>query len=344
MKISYVNKKVIFIVLSVVVLFSFVAVKNQNREYSVTIYDAMDTFSSIRISGGKDAKEAILECEKIIYKYDKMLSPTKPDSQIYKLNNADSEVKVLPEVMDLIYNCKSFYEDTNGKFDITIGALSSLWSDTFLKETIPDDREIKALAEITDYSGLLIDKDNQTIKKASPKQQISLGSVAKGYIADRIYEYLDNKNIKDVTVDLGGNIYVSGKKRNGENQKVGIQDPNDTDNIVGTVSIEEGFVVTSGDYQRGVQIGDVRYHHLLDAKTGYPANNGLRSVTIVSKNGFLADALSTACFLSGLEDGAELSKKYGVDAIFITDDKIYYSKNLESVFDKTSQKYNYEEI
>ncbi|HAL63295.1 MAG TPA: FAD:protein FMN transferase, partial [Clostridiales bacterium] len=123
---------------------------------------------------------------------------------------------------------------------------------------------------------------------------------------------------------------------------IGIQNPKNADSIIGIISAENLAVITSGDYQRYFDLDGIRYHHILDPKTGYPANSGLHSVTVISDNPTLCDALSTAAFVAGIEKGAELLKKYDSMGIFITDDTVYFSKSLENIFKQTDFSYKYE--
>lgn len=288
----------------------------------------MDTISKISVIG-PGAKKTAHECTDIIYKYDKLLSVSNPDSEIYKFNHSDTGIILSEEVFNIITSCESFYKDTDGLFDITVGALSQLWKTALISQKLPDENNIQKVLPLTNYSSLIFDKNNLSVTKTIKNQQISLGASAKGYISDRIAENLKNTSIKGAVIDLGGNIYVCGTKQNGNTWNIGIQDPNNTSLTIGTVSLDEGFVITSGDYQRYMDKDGIRYHHITDPKTGYPAKSDLRSVTVISNNGFTGDSLSTACFLSGLNKGIELLKKYNAMGIFVTNDNnIYYSKEL----------------
>ena len=143
-------------------------------------------------------------------------------------------------------------------------------------------------------------------------------------------------------VNLGGNVYAHGKKSDKSMWKVGIIDPRNSSSLIGSVSVSDKFVVTSGDYERYIEIDGIRYHHIIDAKTGYPADTGLIGVTVISDNGFEADCLSTSCFLVGYEDGVRLSEKYNADVIFVTEDmKVFYPEAIDDIFDKTSTDYEY---
>ena len=329
----------LFIILLMAALLIFIN-NIRTEEYSVSIEGALDTSSSIIIAGTSKTREYLSECEEKIRYYDKMLSYTNENGELYKLNSL-RESEVPEEIFEMVTESGKFYSDTDGKFDITVGELSESWNNALKTGIIPDENDIKNNLLSVDYSTLETNSENNKIKITKENQKITLGAVAKGYIADKISEYLQDKDIEGAMVNLGGNIYVTGRKKNGNLWKIGIMDPKDSSGLTGTLYLTDKFVITSGDYERYAEIDGVRYHHIIDAKTGYPAQNGLHSVTIISENGFEADALSTSCFLMGIEKGIQLAEKYGVEAIFTTDDKIYYSKTLEDIFTDRNENYKY---
>lgn len=340
MKRFKINKYILLLLL--VFALAFLSLwKFQSREYSIYIDDALNTSSRISVYG-KNARQTAEGCREIIRRYDSLLSVSDPNSEIYGFNSSEGMYSFSTEVFSLIAACEPFYIDTNARFDITVGAVSQLWSSSILSSRLPDSAAVASAAALTDYSSLILNKDNHSIVKTINGQQLNLGAVAKGYISDRIAEYLKSSSVNGALADLGGNIYAFGSKNDGSRWKIGIQNPDDSSAIIGTVSIDEGYVITSGDYQRYMLIDGIRYHHIIDAKTGYPAKSGLRSVTIISDNGFIGDALSTACFIAGLEKGTELAKKYSTKAIFITEDnKVIYSKELENVFNPSDNSFIY---
>ncbi len=344
MKIMYTNKKKI---LSAAALLVFIALllfclRFTSRQYTLTVTDAMDTVSAVTVRSGLKSKKIAGKCADIIYRYDKMLSISNPQSEIYRFNHSDSGFTFSKEVYDMLKDCGRLYADTNGKFDVTVGAVSKLWANAFLTNRLPDSQKLLKASELTDFSSLSFDDESLTVTKSIPNRELSVGAVAKGYIADKIADYLKTEKPDGALIDLGGNIYVCGSNNAGKAWGIGIQDPDDSSALIGRISLNEGFVITSGDYQRYMISDGVRYHHILDAKTGYPANNGLRSVTIISDSGFTGDSLSTACFISGLEDGIKLARKYNVGAIFVTGkNEVFYSKELENTFSQKNENYSY---
>lgn len=180
------------------------------------------------------------------------------------------------------------------------------------------------------------------IESAKENKSVNLGGIAKGYITDRIVKKLQNNGVTSALINLGGNTYAVGKKQTGESWKIGIQSPNDESKIIGSISAENIAVVTSGDYQRYAEIDGKRYHHILDPVTGFPSENGVHSVTVICKDATTADALSTAAFVAGVEEGNKLLKEYNAMGIFITDDTVFFSKELENCFVQMDFSYKYE--
>ncbi|MBQ3038572.1 MAG: FAD:protein FMN transferase [Clostridia bacterium] len=328
------KNKLIWLICIVVAV--FLLSQMVKRRADIDVDGALNTVSHITVVDNK-AKSLAKKCAELINEYDGLFSVSDSQSDVYKINNSGDWVSVSPQTIDIISDSSEFFVQSQGRFDLTVGALSDLWN----KGVVPEHEKIENLLSDVDFSFLQIDFKNSKIKRGNHK--ITLGAVAKGYIADRIADYLKEKNAYGAMINLGGNIYAHGTKAKNELWKVGITDPCDTSQLIGAVTVSDKFVVTSGDYERYFEYDGERYHHILDSETGYPAKSGLISTTIISDNGFLADALSTACFILGLEKGAELAHKYNVKIIFVTDDKkIYCSKGIG--FDKKSDAYEYIEI
>lgn len=286
-----------------------------------------DTLISITVYNSDDA-EHLAECFRIAEYYESIFSKTKNGSDIYRINQAEgAPVTVEPETILLIRKALSYSRLSDGSFDITIGALSRLW-DIQSKE-IPDDTSIRdALATIS-YQNIVID-GNQIILQ-NPKTQLDLGGIAKGYIADKIKEYLVAQGVAAGIINLGGNVLAIGEKQDGTAFSLGIQKPfSAAADPLAAVSIRDKAVVTSGIYERYFEKDAVIYHHILDTATGYPVQNNLFSVTIIGENSADADALSTICYSFGLEKGlAFIESRPDTEAIFITDDyEIHATKGI----------------
>ncbi len=343
MKITLKTKLVALILFLLV--FSALLFNQQAEEHTKSVYGALDTVSKITVISKKNAKHYATECKNIINRYDELFSITKPQSDFYKINNSNTTVTVSPDTLDIISACGDFYNTSEKSFDITGGALYKIWSDAIKNEQLPDAATIKHAMVHTGFSELIIDKNNLKITKKTPGQQLNAGAVAKGYITDKINEYLKKTTTSGAIIDLGGNILAFGKKNGKTPWSIGISTPENDGEILLSLSLSDKFIITSGDYQRYFDYGGIRYHHIIDAITGYPAKSGLKSVTIISDNGFTGDALSTVCFLSGLDKGIEIVKSYGVSAVFVTEDnKVFYSGELSDVMKNENPAYSFSQF
>ncbi len=286
-----------------------------NTSVSISIYDSADT--------------ALLdESFQVINKYEKMLSRTDKDSEIYALNEK-GEADVSPETLELLNTGLEYSKKTHGKFTIAIEPLSALWNFSSDTPKVPAEGDIKEAVKHVDYKGIVIDGNHVTLTdKASG---VDLGAVAKGYIADKVKEYLLGKGVKSALINLGGNILLVGSKPTGEDFAVGLQNPfgdrNDYKDIVKTKDVS---IVTSGTYERNFTENGKTYHHILNPSTGYPYDNGLVAVSIISPTSVEGDTLSTSCFVLGLEEGMKLIDSLpDVHAVFVTTDGQYhYSKDF----------------
>jgi len=273
------------------------------RERSQTYTDTLfDTVISVQIFDSVD--EDVLEgCEKLCKKYDSMFSNKIEDSEISRINSAGGNpVEVSKETIKLIKKGIYYSEMSDGVFDITIAPVSNLWD--FKAETplVPSPEAIAEAVSHVNYENIII-RDN-TVKLTDPHAGIDLGAIAKGYIADRIKDYLEEEGVRHAMINLGGNVLAMGSKLDGSDYNIGIQKPFDeTGEPITSVKISDKSVVTSGIYQRYFKADGKIYHHILDPNTGYPCENNLYSVTILTDSSLTADALSTTCFLLGYDRG-----------------------------------------
>lgn len=197
---------------------------------------------------------------------------------------------------------------------------------------MPEDAKIKEAIKLTDYKNAGLKEQKLVLK--IPGMGIELGAIAKGFIADKLKEYLANNGVTSGTVNLGGNVLCIGKKPDGTSFRIGIQQPfADRNEIITAIKAEDISVVSSGIYERYFTQDGKIYHHILDPSTGYPYNNGLEAVTIVSKKSTDGDALSTTCFALGLEKGMEFVESLSdVYAVFITEDgEMHYSEGFKEM-------------
>lgn len=276
---------------------------------------AMDTVVTAKTYGKNTASlnETVIS---IIKQLDSTISRYDENSLVYKLNEEKSLAS--NDISNLISMCSKVSLESDGVFDITVTSLSDLWGIGTENERIPKESEIKKALQNVGYQKIW--SNNGTVSLGE-NQSVDLGAVGKGYACDLVYEYLSKTDIDGAVVSVGGSILAYGKRNAaGDKWRVALKHPREENAFLGTILIESGFVSTSGDYERYFEKDGKRYHHILNAKTGYPADSGLISVTVICKNGALSDALSTACFILGEDSAKELLSKfskYDAKAIFV---------------------------
>lgn len=267
---------------------------------------------------------------------DDAMSAFKRDSEISKINLYAGQkwVSVSPDCFNLLKLSTNLSEVSAGAFDITIKPIVELWGINKKSNYFPEDLQIHTALKLVNYKDLLLDEKSHSARLANPGQAIDLGGIAKGYAADEVKRILLDGGIKTALINLGGNIIAVGRNHENMPWKIGIQNPMAVrGTYVGVLSAENVSVVTSGSNERFFVKNGVRCHHIINPKTGIPAQSGLLSATIVAENSTLADALSTAAFVLGMEKGLDLIKKYGAEAIFATDDfKVYVTDGLKDKF------------
>lgn len=271
------------------------------------------------------------ECFAMAEKYENLFSKTIETSDVYKINHSNNNSTVVSkETLYLIEKSLSYAKLTNGAVDPTILPLSDLWN-FGENNTVPSSSDIETALSSVGYTYVVLDKENSSVTLNNKNMGIDLGFIAKGYIADKMKEYLLSKGVESALINLGGNILTVGNKPDGTPYVLGIQEPFGNGNsAVLNVSVTDKSLVTSGVYERCFFEDDVLYHHILDTSTGYPVNNSLWSVTILSDSSMEGDAYSTMCLCLGLTDGMELIEQTdGMEAMFITEDmEIYYSSGF----------------
>ena len=303
----------------------------------------MDTAMVLTIYG-EDALRAANAAEEEIYRLDSLLSRTNEASKVSLLNNAEGKmVPVGVALCDLIQTAATYTELTDGAFDITIAPVVSAWGFTTDHYQVPEQEELEELLthvgmEHVQLSGKSSASAGYENASLDPGTQIDMGGIAKGYASDRFQEH----QIPQALISLGGNVLAWGSKPNGSAWRVGIQDPNapsDPNAYVGILQLTDAFAVTSGSYERFFEQDGVTYHHIIDPSTGYPAQNGLVSVTVVADaaqgNGTMCDALSTALFVMGREKALDFWRSGACDFEMILVDEdglVTVTAGLEDCF------------
>ncbi len=290
----------------------------------------LNTLISITLYTENDAEQLFKEVFQECQRYENLFSVNIENSDVWRINNSGgSPVEVAEETLELIQYAKEYSELSQGVFDITVKPLSDLWDYNNPNPKIPQRDEIQDALKSVGYQNIEI-QGNKIIVRNNAK--LELGGIAKGYIADKLVELLKNKGIKHGLINLGGNIAVIGTKPDGSPWKLGIQKPFGTNSeIMDVLELTKGSLVTSGVYQRNFIIDNKIYHHIIDPFTGYPTDNGLYSVTILSDDSFRCDALSTVCLILGLEKGMELVESLAeTEAVFVTDTyEVFKSSGLK---------------
>lgn len=299
-----------------------------------------DTIITITLYGTRDTTY-IDHCFDLAKEYENKFSNTITTSEISQINAhaGKSKVEISKDTIELLNAGLKYGELSKGAFDVTIGNLSDLWN--FSEEAnaaekndhkasasiLPSQGELLECIKHVDYTNLEITDNAAYLKDI--KSKIDVGGIAKGYIADQMKEYLNAQGITSGIINLGGNILTLGEKPDGSYYTIGIKRPFDEKGAaMATVQIKDQSVVTSGIYERYYKVDGKLYHHILDINTGYPYDNHLYSVTIISDSSRDGDALSTSCFALGLEEGMKLIEALeNTEAIFITDDLELHSSS-----------------
>ena len=315
-----------------------------NTAVQITIYDSQD-------------KALLDDCLALCDKYELVFSRTNEKSELYKLNhrkdtsdkdsNTDRQTTPYPvsgtadtwhiseDLAALLSEGLDITRESDGAFDIAIAPLTSLWDFTAEDPKAPDDADIQKVLPLCSSDGVTI--GGQDITLPSDDIQFDVGAIAKGYIADRLKDFLVKKGVNSAIINLGGNVLCIGSKPDGTPFKVGIQKPfADRNETEAVMDIAGKSVVSSGIYERCFKQGGKLYNHILNPQTGYPYDNGLISVTIISDQSVDGDALSTTCFALGLKDGLKFAEKKGVQAVFITEDyELHYTDGFQDEINVT---------
>lgn len=297
---------------------------------------AMDTYMTVT-AYGDNAQKGVTDAVAEIQRLDNLLSIGKEDSEISKLNKSgcaamsDDTAVMVTKALDL-------YKSTGGAFDITVLPLMELWGFTTQEYYVPTEDEIQSTLQRVGADKLTWDENTKTLTLGD-KQEIDLGGIAKGFTSSRIMEIFKKDGVTCGMVSLGGNVHLLGTKQDGSAWRVGIQDPNNTDDMLGILQANDCAVITSGAYERNFEKDGVTYHHIIDPATGKPSNSGLTSVTIVSKDGTLADGLSTSLFVMGKDKAIAYWKQHAdeFDTILVDKDRnVYITEGIVGNFSPDS--------
>ena len=317
------------------------ASKTQFKNYSFSYFDTVSIIIGYEVEGddfgavSQDAFELLEEYHKLfdIYnEYDGI-------NNLCTVNNLyDGEhkpIRVDRKIIDMLLYAKEMYVKTNGKMNIAMGSVLSIWHD-YRTEGADDPRNAElppmdALTEAakhTNIDDVIIDEKNSTVWLADPEMKLDVGAFAKGYAVEMVAKYLESIGKYNYVVNVGGNIRTTGTKANGEEWKTGIENPYDTSTYIEYVALNTDAIVTSGSYQRYYVVDGKTYHHIIDPLTLMPADYGFLSVSVICKDSGMGDGLSTALFCMSIEDGMALINSIdGVEAMWVDNNEVKHFSN-----------------
>ncbi|NLM97707.1 MAG: FAD:protein FMN transferase [Halanaerobiaceae bacterium] len=282
----------------------------------------MNTIVQIRIYGDK-AEELLDRCFELLQDIENRMSKTIEGSDIYRINNSQGEfVSVSNDTIQVIRKALEYAEITEGRFDPSVGVLVDLWGIGTEQARVPSSEEIKVARGRVNYRWIEIDEEGSKVRLLKEGMKLDLGAIVKGYAADEIRKLLKAEGIRSAYINLGGNVLVMGGKPDNTPWKIGIQDPRrDMPGAIASFEVKDKTIVTSGNYERYFEKDGILYHHIIDPATGYPADSGIISASIITDDSIDADALSTSLFLLGIDKGLQLIDKLdGVEAVVVKDD------------------------
>ena len=282
--------------------------------------------TSVQITIWSDDEQMAADASKAVFaemdRLDRMMTTWIPESEVSQINTGagTTAVKVSDETFTVIARAVEISKASKGLFDITVGAYGGLWKfDEDMDGTLPDPKEVAARKKLVNWKDIVLDKRRHTVKLRRKGMKITLGGIAKGYAVDKAAKVLIDAGLSDFILQVGGDMYVSGQK-GATPWVVGIRDPRGPrDQSFAVAPVKDHAFSTSGDYERGFVKDGVRYHHILDPRTAQPAR-ATRSVTILAKDAFTADAWSKVLFIMGAKDAMALVEKLpDFEAVFVDD-------------------------
>ena len=291
---------------------------------------AMDTYMSITATGG-EVEAALQEAQQAVFAMERRLSATDGKSEIAQLNTVGSRA-LSEDTAALLVRALALAKECDGAFDPTVRPLMELWGFTTEEYYVPTEEEINAVASLTGWEKVQLDGMDVVL---APGQMLDLGGIAKGWASETVCGILREHGVENALLYLGGSVQTLGTKADGSLWRVGVQNPDGSDEHLGVLRVGECAVVSSGGYQRFFESDGVRYHHILDPQTGYPANAGLASVTVVCADAVAADAYSTALFVMGRERALDFwrERSAAFDLVLCTESgELYITEGLAGAF------------
>lgn len=347
-------KKIIYpLIIGILIILICISCTNSKNKYYEKTNIVMDTAVTLN-AYGENSKEAVEESFKKLDEINEMASANISTSDVFKINESSGKgyVKVHPEILKMIKTSIEYSKLSDGAFDITLGPIINLWGIGTENERLPSDEEIKGKLPLVGYDKISVNKNDSSIMLQKEGMAIDLGGVAKGFAADEVLKIYKKYKIENGLINLGSSsIYAVGKNKEKNDWAVGIKHPRNEDpnEYMGIIKLSNESLSTSGDYERCFIKDNKRYHHIIDPKTGYPADNGVMSDTIVidgelEDNGMLADILTTTVFTLGPDKGLKLINSMPKISCEITtsDYKVYTSNGFKDRVTKLNKDFNFE--
>lgn len=304
------------------------------QKYTDTVF-AMDTVMDFTIYASADGEAVLQEAQQEVERLDGLLDRGNMDSEVYRINR-EKTTEISKEVASVLETALSISKETAGAFDPTIAPVVDLWGFYGHDYRVPSDAELQTAIEHVGYQNVLLEDHHISIPIDT---SIDLGGIGKGYASDKIIELFKKNDIKSALISLGGNVHTIGNKPDGTPWIIGIADPKEPSQHIGTLQITGKAVVTSGGYQQCFEQDGTIWHHIIDPKTGKSSDSGLLSVTIIADEGTRADGLSTALFVMGLEQSIEFWRSaHDFEAVFVdAEGKIYVTAGISDAFQSDSE-------
>lgn len=298
---------------------------------------AMGTVITEKLYSENNSDEIFEAIEETITELENEISMRIDGSAISMLNE-NSYTECDTELENVLKECKRVYEKSNGAFDITMGKVTSLWKIGEEGAAVPSEKALENALSYVDGSKVKVKNGEASVAKG---QCVDLGAVGKGLACDKVKAALDKADTEAAVISIGGSVLLYGKNPNADAWSVAVRDPRgESSDVLGKLSLTGGVVSTSGDYERVLEENGKKYHHILDPETGYPSNSGLMSVTVVCDSGLLSDALSTAAFILGTNEGIRLLESFGAEGVFVDSEKnVFVTDGLSDKFTLTNSDY-----
>lgn len=332
-------KKGIIAIILIASMFSLSACSKDKAKVENEVLTKTELFMGtvVKVSiyeGGND--EALEKAFDRVKEIENLVSINKEGTELDKLNDnaGEKSVTLSDDSINIINKGLEYSKLSEGTYDISIGPLVKLWSIGLDEAKVPTEDEIGSVLDDIDYNDVKVEGNDVFLKQKN--MLLDLGSIAKGYTADEVAKVLKENGVTKAVIDLGGNVYVMGKKSEDKGWKIGVQNPfSQRGDVIGSIVVSDKSVVTTGVYERYIEEDGKKYHHVLNPKTGYPYETEIAGITIIADNSIDADALSTLVFTMGVKDGINfIENKEGVDAIFVTNNKkVYKTSGMSNNFE-----------